>query len=172
VAAGSKCSLGKVRAQLGRATEGVELLRQGMAGAFEIGQRPRVFFNKTWLAQAQAAEGTVIEALETVEQALLESADELFIRPATFWLRGELRLKHGQVQPAEADFREAVALSRRMGAKMFELRAIMSLARLLAQQQRCDEAYTMLAEIYNWFTEGFDTADLREAKALLDELAP
>jgi predicted ATPase len=71
---------------------------------------------------------------------------------------------------AEADFRAAVARARIMGAKMLELKAIMSLARLLDQQQRRDEARAMLAEIYNWFTEGFDTADLKDAKALLDEL--
>ena len=58
-----------------------------------------------------------------------------------------------------------------MGAKAWELRATMSLARLLAKQGRRDEARTMLAEIYSWFTEGFDTADLKDAKALLDELS-
>ena len=58
-----------------------------------------------------------------------------------------------------------------MGAKIFELKAIISLARLLEQQHRCDEAHSMLAQIYGWFTEGFDTADLKEAKALLDELS-
>ena len=57
-----------------------------------------------------------------------------------------------------------------MGAKAWELRATMSLARLLAKQGRRDEARAMLAEIYGWFTEGFDTADLKDAKALLDEL--
>jgi predicted ATPase len=58
-----------------------------------------------------------------------------------------------------------------MGAKAWELRATMSLARLLASQDRRDEARAILAEIYNWFTEGFDTADLKDAKAMLDELA-
>jgi len=90
----------------------------------------------------------------------------------TLWLRGELRLKQGQSELAEGDFREVLGLTRSMGAKMWELKAIMSLARLLDQQQRRDEARTMLAKIYGWFTEGFDTADLKEAKALLDELAP
>src|SRR5258708_220393 len=73
-------------------------------------------------------------------------------------------------QPTEAGCREAVALAKQMDAKAWELRATTSLARLLAQQGRRDEARTMLAEIYNWFTEGFDTADLKDAKALLDEL--
>lgn len=68
------------------------------------------------------------------------------------------------------DFREAIALARRMGAKAWELHATMSLARLLDQQGRRGEARTMLAEIYDSFTEGFDTVDLKEAKALLEEL--
>ena len=70
----------------------------------------------------------------------------------------------------EQDFREAIALSRTMQAKSLELRATTSLARLLASQDRRDEARAMLADIYNWFTEGFDTADLIDAKTLLDEL--
>jgi tetratricopeptide (TPR) repeat protein len=170
VAAASRCSLGKVRAQLGRASEGVELLRRGIAGALEIGVYPRTVFNRTWLAQAQAAEGTIVEALETVEQALQES-DEPFILPLTHRLHGELLLQQGQARPAEADFRESIALARSMGAKAWELLTTMSLARLLDQQGRRDEARAMVAEIYDSFTEGFDTADLKEAKALLDELA-
>ena len=71
----------------------------------------------------------------------------------------------------KADFRDAIELAQKMGAKMWELRATISFARLLANQGRRDEARSMLAEIYNWFTEGFDTADLKEAKALLDELS-
>ncbi len=73
---------------------------------------------------------------------------------------------------AEADLREAIALAQRMSAKAYELRATTSLARLLAKQGKRDEAHAMLAEIYGWFTEGFDTADLQDAKALLDELSP
>jgi predicted ATPase len=67
--------------------------------------------------------------------------------------------------------RQAVASARRQDAKSWELRAVTSLARLLASQGKRDEARATLAEIYNWFTEGFDTADLRNAKVLLDELA-
>jgi len=75
-------------------------------------------------------------------------------------------------KPADlvATFRESIARSQKMSAKMFELRATTSLARLLRDSNRRDEARAMLAEIYNWFTEGFDTADLKDAKALLDEL--
>jgi predicted ATPase len=72
---------------------------------------------------------------------------------------------------AESCLRRAVDVARRQTARLFELRATMSLARLLGKQRHCGEARAMLAEIYGWFTEGFDTADLKEAKALLDELA-
>ena len=79
-----------------------------------------------------------------------------------------------QADPREADaersFRTAIEISRRQEAKSWELRTTTSLARLLAKQSKRDEARTMLAEIYNWFTEGFDTADLKDAKAVLDEL--
>ena len=72
---------------------------------------------------------------------------------------------------AEECFHKAVDIARRQSAKSLELRAVMSLARLWQQQGRMEEARQMLAEIYGWFTEGFDTADLKEAKALLEELS-
>jgi predicted ATPase len=72
---------------------------------------------------------------------------------------------------AETDFRDAITLDQKMSAKLWELRATMNLARLLASQGHRDEARTMLAEIYGWFSEGFDTADLKDAKALLDRLS-
>jgi predicted ATPase len=87
-------------------------------------------------------------------------------------LKGELLLRQSDTHAAETRicFERAIEIARTQGAKWFELRATMSLARLLAQQGRRDEARAMLAEIYNWFTEGFDTPDLIDAKALLDEL--
>jgi predicted ATPase len=91
-------------------------------------------------------------------------------RPETFRIRGEVRSKLGESELAEADFREAIALAQSMTAKAWELRATMSLARLLDNTGRRDEARTILAGIYNWFTEGFDTADLIDAKTLLEEL--
>src|SRR5262249_21221396 len=107
----------------------------------------------------------------TLEQALQMNPDELVYRPETLRLRGELRLRQGQTELAEADFRDSLALAHNIGAKAWELRTTMSLARLLTKQGRRDEARTMLAEIYGWFTEGFDTADLKDAKSLLDELS-
>jgi len=72
---------------------------------------------------------------------------------------------------AELSLRTAIDVARRQSARLFELRATVSLGRLLRDTGRRDEARAVLAEIYNWFTEGFDTADLKEAKALLDELS-
>jgi predicted ATPase len=93
------------------------------------------------------------------------------LKPEQNRVRGEVRLALGQRDAAEADFRAAIALAQDMQAKAWELRATTSLARLLDQQGKRDEARTMLAEIYNWFTQGFDTADLKDAKSLLDELS-
>jgi Flp pilus assembly protein TadD len=120
----------------------------------------------TALANAQALDGAIADALATIEKVL--QANEH--RPEALNTRGELRLKQGQIELAETDFREAIALAQKMSAKAWELPASMSLARLLRDSGRCDEARTMLAEIYGWFTEGVDTADLKDAKALLDQL--
>jgi class 3 adenylate cyclase/tetratricopeptide (TPR) repeat protein len=165
-----RCALGSARAQLGHSTEGVALIIQGMAGLREIGTRVNDALVTTLLAAAQERDGAILDALETVEQALRTNPDELVSRPDALRMRGEIRLKLGDTKLGEADFREAIALARSMGAKVLELRATMSLAGLMAKQGRRDEAHTMLAEIYNWFTEGFDTADLKDAKALLDKL--
>jgi predicted ATPase len=136
----------------------------------EAGHRHGVASFAAFLATAQVRAGdAVAEALETVEQALTDF-DEPVFRPEALRIRGELRLKQAETELAAADFQEAIALARRMGAKSFELRATMSLAQMLDRQGRRDEARTMLANIYNWFTEGFDTADLKDAKVLLDEL--
>jgi predicted ATPase len=92
-------------------------------------------------------------------------------------LKGELLLKdkaHAESKAehkAQACFHQALEIARRQQAKWWELRTSTSLARMLAKQGRRDEARTMLADIYDWFTEGFDTADLKDAKALLDELS-
>jgi predicted negative regulator of RcsB-dependent stress response len=123
-----------------------------------------------FLAEAQTLEGRIDDALSTIEDALQANPEEAVYRPNILNCRGELRLKIGQTELAEADFHEAIALAQKMSAKALELRATTSLARLLAKQGHCDEARAMLAEIYGWFTEGFDTADLKDAQALLDEL--
>jgi len=170
ITAQSRCVLGHARAVLGNAREGIELLQQGIAEVIAVGSRSRIGYRIASLAAAQACEGTIVEALETVERALEANPYELVSQPETIALRGELRLKLGNAERAEADFRKAVEIAQSMGAKAWELRATMSLARLLRDIGRREEARTMLAGICNWFTEGFDTADLKDAKGLLDEL--
>ena len=167
----ARCLLGASRVQLGRVTEGIALLREGIAGMRGLGIRVTTTIYPVWLAGAQDREGATLDALETIDQALESNPEELIYRPEALRVRGELRAKQGATEAAEADFRDAIELAQKMGAKMWELRTTMSLARLFDQQGRRDEARTMLAEIYNWFTEGFDTADLKDAKALLDELS-
>jgi tetratricopeptide (TPR) repeat protein len=170
VGASSLCILGHARAQLGNADEGIELLRKGIDGLLEVDSRLGLTRETTYLAQAQQLNGAFEEALETVQQTLLLNPEELLFRPETIRVRGEIQSKRGQMELAESDFREAIALAQSMSAKAWELRATTSLSRLLRDTGRRDEARTMLAEIYNWFTEGFDTADLKDAKALLDQL--
>jgi tetratricopeptide (TPR) repeat protein len=167
----SRIWLGEARAHLGRPTEGIALTRNAIAGLAEIGTRSEGTIQITALAEAQALAGATAEALETIEQVLKPNHPSIpSWRPKALQMRGELRWKLGQMELALADFREAIALARSMAAKVWELRATMSLARLLKQTGRRDEARAMLAGIYGWFTEGFDTDDLEDAKALLDEL--
>ena len=125
----------------------------------------------TFLAEAQALDGKLGDAIITIEEALQANSEELVYRPDALTCRGTLRLKTGQSELAEADFREAIALAQTMSARAWEVRATMSLVRLLRDTGRLEEARAMLAEIYNWFTEGFDTADLKDAKALLKQLS-
>jgi predicted ATPase len=86
-------------------------------------------------------------------------------------VKGELLLESRRSSEAETCFRHAIDIARRQSAKSLELRAVMSLSRLLRKQGKKKEARQVLAEIYGWFTEGFDTADLKDAKALLQELS-
>ncbi len=97
---------------------------------------------------------------------------EHFYEAELLRLKGELLLKRpAPDEEPEACFRQAISVARRQSAKTLELRATTSLARLLAEHGKGEEARALLAEIYCWFTEGFDTADLKEAKALLDALS-
>src|SRR5262249_5623680 len=96
--------------------------------------------------------------------------DELVFRPVALRLRSELRLKQGRSELAESDFRDAIVLAGRMGAKGWELRTA-SLARMLDQTGRSREARAVPTDIDNWVTEVFDTAEVKDANALLEELS-
>jgi predicted ATPase len=114
------------------------------------------------------------EGLAMLEEALalVDQSEERYGEAEIHRLKGELLLRRASPpEEAEACFRQALDVARRQQAKSLELRAAMSLARLWQQQGRRTEARELLAPVYSWFTEGFDTADLQEAQALLDALA-
>jgi class 3 adenylate cyclase/tetratricopeptide (TPR) repeat protein len=169
--AAALCLLGNARAYVDDRREGIDLIREGIAKLVEQGARLLLGNFTTYLAAALQQQGLISDSLVAIEQALEVNPEILVYRPEMFRLRGELRLELQDEEPAEADFRQAIALARTICAKALELRATTSLARLLERQGHRGAAHAMLGEIYNWFTEGFDTADLKDAKALLDELA-
>ena len=123
------------------------------------------------LAEAYRETGQTEEGLALLAEALEMAAKtgERFYEAELYRLRGELLLKSEAPHPpseAASCFHQAIEIARRQQAKSLELRAVMSLSRL--QQSQNEESRKMLAEIYNWFTEGLNTADLKEAKVLLD----
>jgi tetratricopeptide (TPR) repeat protein len=125
------------------------------------------------LAETQALVNALDDAFGTIELALATHPDELIYRPLLFRVRGELRLRReptAELELAERDFREAIALAQKMSTKSLELRATTCLARLLRDSGRRQEALSALNDIYGWFTEGFDTPDLKEARSLLEQL--
>ena len=102
---------------------------------------------------------------------MAEATQVKWVLAETLRLRGDLLAQTGERMAAEASYREALALARQQSAKLWELRAATSLARLWRKQGRPGEARDLLAPVHGWFTEGFDTVDLKEAAALLAELA-
>jgi predicted ATPase len=127
------------------------------------------------LAEAYGETGLLDDGLGALTKALAaaDEHEDRFWKAEIHRLKGELLLRqdHSNVVEAQGCFQRAVEIARNQSAKSLELRATTSLARLLAKQGRRGEARSVLAEIYGWFTEGFDTADLKDAKVLLDELA-
>jgi len=126
----------------------------------------------TILAEAQGQLGKIDDALAGLEEALqwVQRNDEHLYEAEAHRIRGELLFKQHDPAAAETCFQQALTVARNQQAKSWELRAAMSMARMWLQQNRTDEARQLLAPVYDWFTEGFDTADLIEAKALLDQL--
>ena len=124
------------------------------------------------LARACEIAGQVEEAVTLLDDALqiVERTGERWFAAELNRHKGQLLLRQGHSEAAEELYRKALSIAEEQEAKLWELRAAMSLARLRRDQGRRGEARDLLAPVYGWFTEGFDTADLKEAKALLDEL--
>ena len=157
----------------GRYEEGVAGMRRGIS-AFRATGGTSPTSHLCHLAIGLGRIGRPQEGLEVVEKGFASVAKTGYRLdiPLLHRVKGELLLAQNPSDVAEAEqcFRTAIEIARRQSARSPELRATTSLARLLTGQGRRDEARAMLAEIYGWFTEGFDTADLKDAKALLDEL--
>jgi len=154
--------------------EGIRQMHEGLEALQATGGAVRLPYYWALLAEAYWQAGQVAEGHRLVAQALahIDSTGETWYAAALHRLQGELLLAQSQEQhgAAHACFQQALTVARRQQAKSLELRAAMSLARLWQQQGKRTEARELLAPLYGWFTEGFDTADLQEAKVLLDEL--
>jgi predicted ATPase len=164
---------GWAMAEQGHGGEGIAQIQEGLAAFRTMGSKTLLPHALCLLAEACMETGRLDDGLGALTEAMA-AADEHEIRhyePEMHRLKGELLLSrdHSKATEAQSCFQRAIEIARNQCAKSLELRATISLARLLASQGRRDEAHTMLAEIYGWFTEGFNTADLKDAKALLDE---
>jgi predicted ATPase len=162
-------------AELGQPAQGIAQMEAAVAGFRHRGGSPFQQYRIALLAQAYARTGRTGEALMMLNEALAqnERTGEKVDHAEILRLKGEVLLMHDRSATVEAEncFRAALEIARAQEAKWWELRTTVSLARLLRDTNRRDEARTLLGDIYGWFTEGFDTIDLREAKLLLDELS-
>jgi len=156
----------------GDVAEGISLLHSGSAAYRATGQ-------DVWVPHFIGLIAAACEIAEQLEEglALLDEALQIADTTGERWLtaelnrhRGRLQLRQGHSEAAENLYRKALSIAREQEAKLWELRAAASLARLRRDQGRHAEARDLLAPVYGWFTEGFDTPDLKEAKALLDTL--
>ena len=147
---------------------------QGIAAWRATGTAVFVPYFCTLLAEVSAHLGYLEDSLQALVEAhtLVEQHDERWWEAEVYRLRGVVLLRQPGTPQSEAEawLQRALDVARRQEAKSLELRVAMSLSRLWQQQGKSAEARELLAPLYGWFTEGFDTADLQEAKALLDEL--
>ena len=160
--------------ELGHLEEGVSEMESAIRDFRQFGGVPRFIFTLAVLAYAYARLGRHDQALIMLGEALerIQRTAERIDEAEVLRFKAEMLLMRDRsaVNEAEQHLRAAIDIAHRQEAKWWELRATVSLARLLRDTGRRDEARTVLAEIYGWFTEGFDTADLKDARALLDEL--
>jgi class 3 adenylate cyclase/tetratricopeptide (TPR) repeat protein len=164
---------GWVQARNGHVAEGMPLLRDGIT-AF------RASGTEAWLPHFLALRASACDLAGEAEEglSLLDEATQIVDRTGERWLeaelyrlRGQLLLRRGHAEAAENSYREALRIAREQEAKLWELRAAASLARLCRDRGHRGQVRDLLAPLYGWFTEGFGTADLKEARALLDELS-
>jgi predicted ATPase len=192
IAACGTISRGWALAEQGKRAEGMRQMRQGQAALRAMGAETMQSWVLALLAEAHEKGGQAAEGLALLAEAfaVVDKNDEHFYEAELYRLQGELTLHqcngqgatcqvanpralspHSQAEAeAEACFLKAIDIARKQQAKSLELRAVRSLARLWQHQGKRQEAYDLLAPVYHWFTEGFDTADLMDAQALLHVL--
>ena len=179
---------GQVLVWQGETQQGIALIRQSLDSLYTLGVDPA----PDWLvrlAEVYTAAGAVPDGFSALAEALeaIEQTGERTCEAEVYRLKGELALQESKARPelsrrvqssrfkVEEEVEEishtAIAIAQKQSAKSWELRAAVSLARLWQQQGKKEEASTLLAEVYDWFTEGFDTKDLQDAQALLGELS-
>jgi predicted ATPase len=158
----------------GKHAPGIAQILQGLTARQATGASPYRASHFALLAWAHGKAGQVEDGLRVVAEALAraDSTGDRAYAAELYRLKGELLVQQHPPDPSQAEccFQQALAIARGQQAKSWELRAAVSLSRLWQQQGQVPAAYKLLAEVYGWFTEGLDTADLQEAKALLEEL--
>ncbi len=165
---------GCVLAEQGQPREGIDQIHRGLVATKMTGNRCWHIHHLSMLAEAYAKAGQIEQTIATLEEglAVMAKTGERFYEVELHRLMGEsLLIKDKNSAEIERHYQNAIDVARGQKAKSLELRATMSLARLLKKQGKRKEAHKRLAEIYDWFTEGFDTQDLKDAKALLEELS-
>ena len=160
-------------AALERADDGIPLLTASVAGCYELGFVAWRAWALALLGDAWRMAGQWQAALERLAEArrLADETEDRWFQAETVRLRGDVLLAMGDPPAAEASYHEAIAIAQQQSAKLWELRAATSLAHLWRDRGKRSEARDLLAPVYGWFTEGFGTPVLKEAKALLEELA-
>jgi predicted ATPase len=161
--------------QQGQAKEGMEQMQQGLIAFRATGAEVMRAYHLTLLAETYGLLGQPKAGLTVLAEALMlaHTTGDRWYEPESHRLKGALllHLSSDNYTEAETCFLQAIKVACSQQAKSLELRATTSLARLWQQQGKHQQAHDLLASVYDWFTEGFDTADLKDAKALLDELA-
>lgn len=164
---------GWAMAAQGKSGEGISVMREGLEATLAVGIK-RLSFQLLILAEAYVWAGEIEKSMETVVEAedVVEATGEQRWQPEILRLKGDLlrARRVADISAAEVAYDSAIKLARQQGAKLFELKAAKSLARLWRDQSNIQEARDVLVPVYEWFTEGFDTPDLIETKSLLEEL--
>ena len=158
----------------GKASGAVQTFTSGMISYQSTGSTLWIPLHLSYLAKAYSELGQVDDAVRSIDEALtlIETTKERWCEAEVNRIAGEIALKSTEPDTARAEkyLDRALAVARAQQAKSWELRAATSMARLWRDQGKRNEARDLLAPVYGWFTEGFDTLDLKEAKMLLDEL--